>query len=642
MRIAIFVILIALLPSVEAQKLPTEKAKELAELQPKIDTAIDRGIDYLLSMQQRDGSFSDRLEGYHTGMTALAVYTLLKSGLPVEHSAVRRGLQFISQESPKETYSAGCVLMAYGATGKSEYVAKMEAIVKDLLKWQQGAWAYPASIKDLSNTQYGALGLRAAHRAGIKIPGTAWQDLVQAVLKFQEKEQHLDDKGAAGYSGVSRVGAGFRYRVGGEPVTGSMTAAGIGCLAIATECWERMPDAFMRQAKTSIDWGTNWIGANFSVKANPKNPGWYCYYMYGLERVGSLLKTEQIGSNYWYLEGAKELVAKQGGSGDWTDGGYEALPGTCFILLFLQRASAGSTGGHEPKKPNQFASEDPTHEVRLRGSGGADGTPLSMWVSGFATGVVRSYTSDDSPVKGLRVAKVEYLVNDQVVVTTTGNPDIGWSNESYAGQYQLPSRGKYKVRARVYVVDPASPKGSTSPTSILEAPGYEVDARQVHEDWMDIVAKQRSTMLWPKEGVRAQASSEQTDSGRTALKAIDGFDATAWSFLPKDKSPWITIVSAQAAKATHIRLTQMNGLAKHRDGHDVIRKVSIRINGSKTPIEVELDPDEIRPTWIELGEMKEIRKLEIAIVARNPGKSWPGFGGFSEIALENRPPEKKK
>ena len=62
---------------------------ELA-LKPKIDAAIDRGVEYLLEQQYRDGSWG--LHAHLGGRAGLALYTLLQCGVSRDHPGVRRAL----------------------------------------------------------------------------------------------------------------------------------------------------------------------------------------------------------------------------------------------------------------------------------------------------------------------------------------------------------------------------------------------------------------------------------------------------------------------------------------------------------------------------------------------------------------------
>jgi hypothetical protein len=71
-----------------------------------------------------------------------------------------------------------------------------------------------------------------------------------------------------------------------------------------------------------------------------------------------------------------------------------------------------------------------------------------------------------------------------------------------------------------------------------------------------------------------------------------------------------------------------------RGQHDVIQKISVRLNRGKDAIEAIADPDELKPIVVPLGKSVSVSRLEIRIIARKTGAKWPGYAGFTEIALE--------
>jgi hypothetical protein len=89
--------------------------EEKREAQVQIDKAIDRGMEYLLATQQRDGSWGFKAGEFPGGQTALSVYALLKSGLSARHIAIQRGVTFLQSHSPQRTYAIGCTLLALSA-----------------------------------------------------------------------------------------------------------------------------------------------------------------------------------------------------------------------------------------------------------------------------------------------------------------------------------------------------------------------------------------------------------------------------------------------------------------------------------------------------------------------------------------------
>lgn len=180
---------------------------------------------------------------------------------------------------------------------------------------------------DNSNTQYGALGLRSCHDAGIIIPA----ETVVKGLTWWRLSQHRPDPKEGVYGG-----RGWNYK---DPQTQdkkpyhAMTAGGVGSLAI----YEYMLKKDWKRS-TSIKAGLKWIGDHWYMGEN-------YYYLYGLERACVLYGTEEVGKHNWYVEGAKFLLKKQKGDGAWRRGkynkdqDYRAVWDTCFAILFLRRAT---------------------------------------------------------------------------------------------------------------------------------------------------------------------------------------------------------------------------------------------------------------------------------------------------------------
>jgi hypothetical protein len=89
--------------------------------------------------------------------------------------------------------------------------------------------------------------------------------------------------------------------------------------------------------------GLAWLDKYWRIDTNPPAGGRYhTMYLYGLERVGDMLRRNRIGEHDWYLEGAKWLVRNQRKDGQWTSRDTHEPTGvlnTCFALLFLEKAT---------------------------------------------------------------------------------------------------------------------------------------------------------------------------------------------------------------------------------------------------------------------------------------------------------------
>ena len=133
--------------------------------QAEVNLAIDRGIEHVLSFQRANGDFPvGYSKNYPMGPAALGVYALLKSGMQMDHPALRRAFAFLDSVRPNKTYSTACMMLAYGATSDPRNQVRLQKFLDKLLEWQKpnGTWAYPGGTTDLSNTQYAALGLPAS------------------------------------------------------------------------------------------------------------------------------------------------------------------------------------------------------------------------------------------------------------------------------------------------------------------------------------------------------------------------------------------------------------------------------------------------------------------------------------------------
>ena len=618
-----------------------DPAGEVRELQAKIDNAIDRGVLWLLSQQQRDGSWGSFSE-YRGGATALCAYTLIKCGLPPTHSAVRRASLYLGTVEPQETYTIGCMLMFLHALGDPAQKKRIQQLGERLVTWQRHGYGYPFekesgrvterwTPEDLSNTQYAVLGLRAAAREGLAIKDEVWVKLAEDILRMQNLPE------VTGQIGTKKIeAAGFRYRASAGKSTGSMTAAGI---AVLTTCEEslgkRMPPALAAKLPRAIDLGMNWLAAHFVADKNPENDGWVLYWLYGVERVGAYRKVDRFGDHWWYLEGARFLVGKQGGSGDWWDGHPDV--DTCFALLFLERASAPKTGGGESRKKGVHADDGAEALVQVRGQGGNDGTPLGLWIAGFAKKVMKDHAGDaDSAVAGLRVLGVEYLANDKVIAKVDGDPARAWNPmDDFRARWTLEKRGKYTIKARVTVVEPEAEKGARWPVAVLLSKGFVVDAAQVHEAWMDDAARAGARNLLRTREVSAEASTINSE-GQRALAAVDGIEGSAWCSKKDDPSPWLTIQLDKPVRADVLVLTHLNGRELERGQHDRATKVQILIPTLKEPVIATLSDDELAPAVIALPAAIAVRRIEILILERAPGQRWKGHVGFAEVALELR------
>ncbi|MBL8841158.1 MAG: hypothetical protein JNL90_06445 [Planctomycetes bacterium] len=624
-------------PPVRAEQPADERS--WGDVQSRINGAIDRGASWLLSEQLLDGSFDIDQTGYRNGGTSLVLYALLKSGVPKGDPAVVRALEWLKCAKPTETYTLGCQLMALHALRDPTVDAWMRELLEALLRNQlpNGSFAYkPGAGADLSNTQYGVLGLRAAAQHGIKVAPEAWEKAAQYVLSV------VDDAGGGAYAPL-----GFRYAPG-SAATGSMTSAGASILAICDE--QLRGKSKLGGLIASARRGAEWLGQNFIVDGNPRGDGaWTYYYLYGVERLGALLQQEEFGGHRWYREGARWLIDKQEGSGAWPPLGAGALGSTAWALLFLTRATAASTGG-STRALSTFGGDDPTQPISVRASGDA---PLTFWISSWGEAERVHYEWPGEEGRGLRVKSVEWhavgLPGEEessaiARVEKDGGQPCG--HERFGGQFSFPLPGDYSLFARVTLNAPpagapadaaaggsAAAPGAAGEEVVLESSLLAVTVRGVLDPVLFGYSSDPRKNLLALQKPNAVASSRH-DEWWDGSRALDGLVARGWSCNDSDRAPRLTIELEKPVRANVLLLTPIR--------LDTARpwpaKVKVTVNGKGAPIEFSGEvPSGARPLrkWrVPLGAAQVVRRLEIEIVEFAPPAPERTGCGFAEVELQ--------
>ena len=604
------------------------------EVQSRITGAIDRGVNWLLSEQQLDGSFDVDQTGYRNGGTSLVLYALLKSGVPKGDPAVVRAVEWLKTAKPNETYTIGCQLMALLALRDPSHEAWMRELLEALLRNQlsNGSFAYkPGAGGDLSNTQYGVLGLRAAAQYGLKVPPEAWDKVAQYTLSV------VDDAGGGAYAPL-----GFGYGPG-VAATGSMTSAGASILAICDEHLRGKSKAGALLA--SARRGAEWLGQNFIVDGNPRGDGnWTYYYLYGVERLGALLQQEEFGGHRWYREGARWLIDKQEGSGAWPPAGAGALGSTAWALLFLTRATAASTGG-SGRSPSTFGVDDPAQPISLRASGDA---PLIFWISSWGEAERATYEWPGEEGRGLRVKSVEWHAvglpgeeESRAIARVEKDGGQPCGHERFGGQFSFPLPGDYSLFVRVTLNAPpasapaevAAGGGAAGEEVVIESSLLPVTVRGVLDPVLFGYSGDPRKNLLALQKPHAVASSRH-DEGWDAALALDGLVVRGWSCNDSDRAPRLTIELEKPARANVLLLTPIR--------LDTARpwpaKVKVTVNGKGTPIEFAGEvPSGARPNrkWrVPLGAAQVVRRIDIQIVEFAPPAPERTGCGFAEVELQ--------
>ncbi|MCX7703983.1 MAG: terpene cyclase/mutase family protein, partial [Planctomycetota bacterium] len=200
---------------------PAESQAKKESFQEEVDKAIGKGVKWLLSQQNFDGSF----QGFYNrrnpmGNTAIALYALLSAGVRPDSEEIRKGFEYLSGLPLDKTYDVSLLLLAidsyftkplqkrlpnkWRTEVENEFKrgpASLRGLAEKAAKWlveaqlENGMWTYTrqpstgwAAGGDMSNAQFALLGLDAACRLGISIPAKTFIKSIE-VLLFQVQQE---------------------------------------------------------------------------------------------------------------------------------------------------------------------------------------------------------------------------------------------------------------------------------------------------------------------------------------------------------------------------------------------------------------------------------------------------------------------
>lgn len=377
------------------------KARAMAlgdELAASVERTIEKSKAYLVSRQNRDGSWTiESVETHSVGISSLALAALIRNGMPVTAEPVRKGLEYlrsIKDPEPRETYDLSLLISALtAAKDQNRDRRRITDLTKRLgmSQLRSGTWSYNTAAGDValqsrgdhSNGQHAVLALRDAADYGVDVPRELWKKARVHWLEVQNTDGSWD------YSGA------------GSTSTGSMTAAGLSVLAVTEAVLRDKADAAFDETPRKN--AVAWMGRHFSVTRNPgAERTWHLYYLHSLSRASQLSGLRLFGEHDWYREGAEYLVSTQK-DGVWQgESSIERDPilATSYALLFLSRGPVEEVKNAKEKnapappdpKPDQKSASDSAARQdktvgRIHGRVlGSDGKPVpKAFVSAIGT-----------------------------------------------------------------------------------------------------------------------------------------------------------------------------------------------------------------------------------------------------------------
>ena len=284
-----------------------------------LDDSYFRGLRFLQTTQNEDGTWSDTSYGSQPGVLGMAVLAFLSRGDDPEFGtfskSLKKAVEQILNKQNKETgyigtsmYNHGFATLAlaeyYGLTNDTNIGPALKKATNLIVSAQKtnpkGGWRYSPDSKDADTTVTGAqmVALFAARNAGIEVPDQAISKGKKFLLECQ------DEKGGFGYTGNSGA---------------NLPRTAIGSLILALDK-DTNSDAF----KSSIEY--------LRENARYGDQGHKFYSLYYTAQA--MFRSTDEDWEKWNLENVRQLQAKQLDNGSW-NGNYGNTFATSAALLSM-------------------------------------------------------------------------------------------------------------------------------------------------------------------------------------------------------------------------------------------------------------------------------------------------------------------
>ncbi len=346
-------------PSVPAQAIEPD-----VEITPEQVAAVERGLTWLTSQQNEDGSWTGKIgfklnNGYqydreqgHVGVTSLVLMAYLAGGhLPgrgLYGDAVERGISFVLSCAQEDGYltSAGTRMYShafatlflaevYGMTHREDVRLVLQRAVDFIVDVQnaEGGWRYePFAIEsDMSIVVCQVLALRAARNIGIRVPKSTVDRAAQYVVDSAITENGGSGRMRGWYP--DELGA-FHYQKGKSSRSSfPLTSAGV----TALHGVGIYSDSAIRQGLDYLQQNLDDFNARYGRRSNGHYFFWYGHY-YGVQAMYTA--GTQNGVDYWsqyYPRVRSQILDLQDADGYFPNSvGPGNNFGTAIALLILE------------------------------------------------------------------------------------------------------------------------------------------------------------------------------------------------------------------------------------------------------------------------------------------------------------------
>ena len=365
---------LALGTTVHAEPRQDEMPPLPPELAANAQKAIDRGLTFLQSTQDKDGGWTAM---YGPAVTAIVAKAFAQDkDYGPRHPIVRRAVAYILRYEQTDggfyerrqnlaNYQTSVVMMLLGSLDDPAYrprIAKAQAFLKRLQydanesvdaanPWYGGAGYNTAKRPDLSNTQ---MMLEALHESGLPKDDPVYRRALAFVSRCQMYDPANDQPFACG-----ATDGGFIYTShdGGESKAsedlkdGQAPARSYGSMTYAG--FKSMLYADVSRDDPRIQACLRWIRNNWTLDHNPGMPhqrsheGLYYYYQVfakAMRAWGKPVITDAAGKPHrWRVELCRKLISLQKSDGSWINDRDRWLEGdgnyiTALTISTLQTA----------------------------------------------------------------------------------------------------------------------------------------------------------------------------------------------------------------------------------------------------------------------------------------------------------------
>ncbi|MGB9689285.1 prenyltransferase/squalene oxidase repeat-containing protein [Thermogutta sp.] len=327
-------------------------------------TCVDKGVNYLVTHQMTDGSFSPETG---VGITALAVAALVRSGLTAHDPPVRAGLGYLEKQIQPDggiytpngfykNYETCIAMMCFQWADPDRYkdvIARAEKFVKGI-QWDEsedkdpsdyfyGGAGYGRSKRpDLSNTAFLIDALRAVGR-GPDDPA------IQKALIFVSRCQNLETQYNTTPFASKNPDGGFYYTcaAGGQSMAGQTPTGGLRSYGSMTYAGlKSLIYAGLTADDPRVQAAKRWIAQHYDLDSNPGlgQQGLYYYYhtfAKTMDALGEPFFVDAQGRRHdWRAELFEALAKRQREDGSWVNTADRWMEGdpnlvTAYALLAL-------------------------------------------------------------------------------------------------------------------------------------------------------------------------------------------------------------------------------------------------------------------------------------------------------------------